>query len=140
MRPGPFSTSACWKHFAITSIAQQTAANPGWNCNRTVTQGEGTRNGLLLIRPTAQGTVFNTRLGVLPRHALAGCSAAPPMAGLPGRLRSISLTLPGGERSMLLVTAISSLAAETAEAASGAFARATHRLGIRRQPLIRLRR
>ena len=65
---GTFFISVCWRHFATISTAQQTAANPGWNCNRTEMREEGTRSGSPSIGPTARGTGFNIRLGAQHRH------------------------------------------------------------------------
>src|SRR5437016_4633468 len=92
MRRAPSSTSAFFRHFVTTFIAQSTAGNPGQSFRPTDWRVEAIRSGLLSIRLAARGTGSSINLGTRLLAAAAANSAGPRMAGSPGRLPSLFLT------------------------------------------------
>src|SRR6266480_5957235 len=130
MRRGRFSTTACCNRSVTTFGAQLTAAKRGRACNPTERQAAGTSSGSPLIGRMAQAMVSSTRRGAPLQLAVAVYSTDQPMPASHGRIRSVFPTPRIGERSTLLLTATFSLAAETAEAAFGAFDRLTRRSGL----------
>src|SRR5262249_17855498 len=75
---------------------------------------------------------------VLTARAVESNFNVPRMAVSPGKLRLLFLTDRPAERSTSIPMAICSLVVK-AQVPFGAFARVTHRLGVRRQPLTEAR-